>query len=233
LGDEGWFFTGVRLLRILAALLLLTPAAAQAQTLGVQVDLVSDYRFRGYSLSDEAPALQGSVTLESRSGFYGQVWASTIEEYGTGADGEGATVEVDFLVGRAWRVGSYNLDVGLALYTYPGGEDVNYIEFPAAVSRAVGDWTWTVGAAYAPRQDNLGDQDNTYVYGAVGLAPAAWPVALDASLGWEDGAFADHKLDWSVGVSKTFGPLTLGARYVDADDPTVGGAVVGSVGLKF
>jgi uncharacterized protein (TIGR02001 family) len=220
-------------LRILAALLLLAPAAAQAQTLSFQADLVSDYRFRGYSLSDEAPALQVSLTVESLSGFYGQVWASTIDEYGAGADGKGATVELDFTVGRAWQVGGYDLDLGLAAYTYPGGEGVNYLEIPASVSRTAGDWIWTLGAAYAPRQDNLGDQDNAYVYGAVALAPAAWPVALDASLGWEDGAFADRKLDWSVGVSKAFGPITLGARYLDADDPAVDAAVVGSVGLRF
>lgn len=218
----------------LAALILAAAAsgAASAAEVDFEAAAVSDYQFRGYSLTDGQPALQGGVTVES-SGFYGNVWGSTIDEYGSDADGEGATVELDFTVGRAWRIGQYDLDLALAAYTYPGGEGVNYVEIPVSVSRAAGAWTWTLGGAYAPAQENLGDQDNAYVFGAVDFAPEAWPLALDASLGWEDGAFADRKLDWSVGVTRALGPVTLGVRYVDADDPEVNGVLVGSLGVAF
>lgn len=217
----------------LAAVAALTAGAAQAQSVEFQVEVVSDYRFRGYSVSDDGPALQGGATLDVGGGLYADVWASTIEEYGVGADGKGATVELDVTVGRAWSLGAYDLDLALSAYTYPGGQDVNYVEIPVSIARTAGDWTWTLGGAYAPRQDSLGGADNSYVFGAVALAPAKWPIGLDASLGWEDGAFADRKLDWSLGVSRAVGPLTLSVRYVDADDPAAKAAVVGSIGVAF
>ena len=42
--------------------------------------VVSDYRFRGVSLSDRDPAVQGSVDITYR-GFYAGAWASSISRY--------------------------------------------------------------------------------------------------------------------------------------------------------
>ena len=42
--------------------------------------LVSDYRFRGISLSDEDPALQVSLAVDHESGYYGAVWGSTLDD---------------------------------------------------------------------------------------------------------------------------------------------------------
>ncbi|HEX9932066.1 MAG TPA: TorF family putative porin, partial [Allosphingosinicella sp.] len=52
------------------------PAAAEVPvpgtglTLSGEAELMSDYRFRGVSRSDEDPALQAGLTLETASGFY-------------------------------------------------------------------------------------------------------------------------------------------------------------------
>lgn len=222
-------------LALISIAALSVAGAAQAQDLKLSGDLavVSDYRFRGYSLSDEQPAVQGGLTLTGSSGFYAGAWASTIDEYGADAAGKGATVEFDLSLGRAFSLGAYDFDVGLAAYTYPGGQDVNFVEIPVSVARTAGAWTWTLGGAYAPAQANTGDEDNTYVYGSAALAPAAWPVSLDATLGWEDGAFADGKTDWSLGVSKSFGPVSLSARYVGTDAAGVDSTVVASLGVAF
>ena len=40
---------------------------------------VSDYRFRGYSLSGGDPALQGTINLNHSSGFYAGAWASSLD----------------------------------------------------------------------------------------------------------------------------------------------------------
>ena len=53
-----------------------TPAFAQETappppvTVSGSVALVSDYRFRGVSQSDEEAAIQGGITLTHESGFY-------------------------------------------------------------------------------------------------------------------------------------------------------------------
>ena len=220
---------------ILAAACCAVAGAARAEpwTLSGEAAVVTDYRYRGYSLSDEQPALQGGLTLSHENGVYAGVWGSTIDEYGLDEDSDGATVELDFLIGRSFTAAGFDWDVGLAAYTYPGGHDVNYLEIPVSVSRTVADFTGTLGLAYAPEQDGLGGEDNTYVYLGANLAPESWPVALDATFGWEDGAFGDRKLDWSLSVARTFGPATLAVRYVDSDAEDTDAAVVGALSLAF
>jgi uncharacterized protein (TIGR02001 family) len=53
-------------------------AGACAQVSG-SLNLVSDYRYRGVSLSDEKPAAQLSVVYDHASGWYAGVFGSTVE----------------------------------------------------------------------------------------------------------------------------------------------------------
>lgn len=221
----------------LALLLCAGSAAAQAAatapvSLEAEIGVVSDYRFRGYSLSDRDPAIQGGLTAGLAGGVYGSVWTSTIDEVGAGADGKGATVELDYVLGWAGAVGGFDLDLSAQVYTYPGGHDVSYVELPASLSRRFGDWRGTLGVAYAPSQKALGHSDNTY-----GWAGADWerdgaPIALHLTVGYEDGAFAPGgKWDWSAGLTHPVGPVSLGLSYVDSD--RIGGALIGSLTARF
>jgi len=206
--------------------------AAPPLAFEVELGVVSDYRFRGLSLSDEEPALQGGVTATLSNGAYGYAWASTIDEYGPGADGKGATVEVDLVLGWAGSLAGFDVDASAQLYAYPGGSDVNYVEFPVSLSRAVGDWRWSLGAAYAPAQKALGDEDNSYGWAAVAWEGA--PLQVELRAGYEDGAYAPGgKWDWSVGVSRAFGPVTAGVAYVDSDGPASSAGVVASLTARF
>lgn len=198
----------------------------------VEVGVVSDYRFRGLSLSDEGAALQGGVTATLSSGAYGYAWASTIDEYGAGADGKGATVEVDLVLGWAGSLAGFDVDASAQLYTYPGGAEVNYVEFPVSLSRTMGDWRWSLGAAYAPAQNALGDEDNGYGWAAIGWEGA--PLQIELRAGYEDGAYAPGgKWDWSVELSRAFGPVVAGLAYVDSDAPTSSAGIVASMKARF
>lgn len=198
-----------------------------------ELAVVSDYRFRGLSLSDEKPAVQGGVTATLSNGAYGYVWASTIDEYSAGADDKGATVEVDFVLGWAGVVAGLDADISAQAYTYPGASGVNYVEFPITMSRRIGSWGATFGAAYAPSQRALGDEDNAYGWIALSHGEAS-PLQFALHLGYEDGAYAPTgKWDWSVGVSRDFGPLTAGLALVDSDDPGESGGLVASLAAAF
>lgn len=223
---------------VAAPLLGLTTPVAHAQEQGLTVDyeigVVSDYRYRGYSLSDEKAAVQGGVTVSSHSGWYGAVWGSTIAEYGVGADGDGAQAEVDLVAGRSMEAGAYTVDIAVAAYGYPDGDNVSFLEIPVSVSREVGDWIWTAGAAYAPSQTALGDEDNAYLYGAAAWTPAGGVWTFSARVGRESGAFAPGgKWDWQAGAERTFGPISLGAAYVDTDAAGVAGALVATLKAAF
>ena len=204
----------------------ITPAAdAQDAASGITFDasagVVSDYRYRGLSLSDEAPALQIDATLATDSGLYANAFASTIDEYGPGADGDGAQVEIDYALGWAFSVMNFDVDLAVSAYTYPGGVDVDYLTVPVAISRVFESWTLTLGVDYSPSQANLGDTDNTYVWLGADWADDDIGYGLAGWIGYENGAWApDGKTDWSIGGYKTVGQFELGlaAQGVDVED---------------
>ena len=140
---------------------------------------------------------------------YAGVWSSSIEEYGVGSDGDGARAELDFSFGRGFQVHGFDVDMGVAAYTYPDGDDVSYVEFPLSVSRTTGAWTVTGAVAYAPPQTGTGDEADTYVSGAVEYAWPEKPLALTASVGLEEGAWYHSKVDWSAGARFDLGKTTL------------------------
>lgn len=201
---------------VTALLTVLAPAALHAQaaeglSFEHEVGVVSDYRYRGLSLSDEKPALQAGATLNAPGGWYVGTWGSTIEEYGVGADGDGAKVEIDLFAGRAFSLGAYGLDVAVQGYVYSDGSDVNFVELPVSVSRTAGAWTWTLGGAYAPSQGAALGDSNRYVFGRAVWQAADQPWSVTARVGREKGAFApDGKWDWEVGAARQFGPVSVG-----------------------
>lgn len=198
-------------------------SAAQAQeqsegpiTISGEVAVVSDYRFRGVSLSNNDAAVQGGITISTKPGFYVGAWALNIADYG------GAKAEIDLMAGWTGPVGPLTADVNVVGYLYPDGEAVNYYEFAGSLSKEFGPFGTKVGVAYSPKQDNLGGTDNTYVYGEVNYTLdviAKAPITLNARMGYEDGSFTNKK-DYTVGASVEIAPVTLGLSYIAVDgDP--------------
>jgi len=174
------------------------------------VTIASDYRFRGQSLSDGDPALQGELTLSHRSGVYGSVWASTI------AENDGADVETGFAIGLNKQIGSVQLDGSLFYYAYPGAGEANYFEALGRASVPLGKGEWGIGYAFAPGQRGTGGQANHYVNIDVEVPIGEAPITLGASLGLEQGAFGNGKIDWSFGASRQWRPFKVEIRYFDS-----------------
>ncbi|GAB5349203.1 TorF family putative porin [Alteriqipengyuania sp. 357] len=238
-------FSRIAPLALVAATMIASPAWAQEEEADTgplefsgNVTLVSDYRFRGVSFSDEDFAIQGGIDIAHESGFYIGTWASSIEDsalYGHS--------ELDVYGGWSGEVApGISFDAGLLYYIYPNGEDLagdsDYFEPYASVSAALGPVEATVGAAYAWDQDSLGG-DNIYVYGGLGTAIPDTPLSLSAQLGYSEGSLdygSDGYLDWSLGASYSYDILTLGVSYIDTDLPDApgqDGAVVFSIGASF
>jgi len=234
---------------------LIAPAQAQDETdppgaveLSGNVAIVSDYRFRGVSLSGGDPAIQGGIDLAHESGFYVGTWASSIDDGGTDLLGD---VELDVYAGWTGKVSEgLTLDAGLLYYIYPTkdlGADTDYLEPYASLGFTLGPAEATVGAAYAFDQDALGDNDNLYVYTDLGVGIPNTPLSVRAHLGYTDGVFAppllagagdDSGLDWSLGASATvLGGLELGVSYVGVEGPSIDGltddTVVATLGMSF
>lgn len=230
---------------------LSSPALAQddADTDGVtvsaNVSLVTDYRFRGVSLSGGDPAIQGGLDVAHDSGFYAGVWASSI-------DGGPSYGEMEFDIYGGWSgqlSEGVSVDVGLLYYLYPSEElglDTDYWEPYASIGFNLGPAEATVGAAYAWEQDSLGGDDNLYVYTDLSTGLPGTPLTVTGHLGYTDGVLAppllagdtdDSGLDWSIGASYAAGPLEVGISYVGVEGPSIDGftddAIVGTVTASF
>jgi uncharacterized protein (TIGR02001 family) len=198
------------------------------------VAIVSDYRFRGWSLSDDKPALQVEADVSHASGLYAGVFASSIREYGVDADGDGATAEVDLYGGWAFALAGFDFDVGAMAYMYPDASDVNYYVIPVSMTRAFGEVSVTAGYEFTPRQTALGDDDSAYAWIGATWTPEFMPIAVTGAVGREDGAWApDGKTDWTMGATYSLEAVDLGLSYVDSDEAAAGSAVIAEVRSHF
>lgn len=209
------------------------------------VALVTDYRFRGLSLSAGDVAVQGSINVNHSSGLYVGTWASSLEDsavYGS--------AEVDIYAGWTGAIASgLTADVGLLYYVYPNGNvgDANVFEPYASLTTAIGPASAKVGVAYAWKQDSLGGDDNLYLFTDLGVGIPNTPISLSAHAGYTDGALSPKLLTgvstdggWDYSVGATFAAtknLSLGVSYVGVDGASIDSfsndAVVGTLKLSF
>lgn len=121
-----------------AVLVALPGAGLHASPLSGQVTLTNDYVWRGISQSNEDPAVQAGLKLSGDSGFYGSVWASSVEF----APALEASSEFDITAGWAGALGDrIALDVSLVHYAYPGTTvDLDWTEANATLSLDSNYW---------------------------------------------------------------------------------------------
>lgn len=141
-------------LALLVAMLLAGEVRAQ---LSASATAVTDYRFRGISLSDRRLALQGSVAFDHPAGFFAGLFASTVD-FGA----SNARIEAFGQAGYARRVDAdLSWELGAGYYSYYGSggtSDRNYAEGFVGVT-----WrTLNARVSYAPDYFNGGTRA-TYV----------------------------------------------------------------------
>lgn len=200
---------------LLSSGLALASLAAQAQhSFSGTLDVVSDYDFRGVSQTDRGPALQLGGRYDHEIGFYAGIWASNVDF----ADDSGADLEVDLYFGfQADVAEGINLDFGVTRYTYPGtrrGVNFDYNEFIGRITFAE---TFYGEIGYSADVFRSGARGIYYAGGTEWVMPA--DVTLDARLGYYDldRALDDSYLEWSLGATRSFGPVDLSLRYHDTD----------------
>jgi uncharacterized protein (TIGR02001 family) len=221
------------------------PAVAQDETappegvfdISGSASVTSDYMFRGISLSGNDPAVQASLEAQHRSGFYVGVWGSSIAKYA------GTNVETDLYAGWRGEAAGVELDLGAQAYLYPGGKGGNYVELIGSAGKTLGPVQAEAGVAYAPAQNNIGSQDNLYVFGTLSSGIPGTPLTLTLDGGYEDGSLAGpkgRKWDWGVTLDYVRGPFSVSVSYKDSDvarllDPgkLARGRVVGTVTVTF
>ena len=107
---------------------LATTAVAQVS---FNASIVSDYRFRGVSLSQGEPAAQLTASYDHNSGWYAGLFGSNVQ-FDPGSSRE---AQLTGFTGFARRIGSgLSVDAGASFSTFSGGENYNYLELQAGVT---------------------------------------------------------------------------------------------------
>lgn len=177
--------------------------------------VTSDYVFRGISQTDRDPALQGGFDYAfGDSGFYVGTWGSNVDFQ----DRDGPDVEVDFYGG--WNHDfndDWNGDISLVRYTYYGARDVyGDIDYNEVIGKLAWKEMLTFTVGYANDYSNL-DFSSFYTN-----LSGSWDLGNGFSFGAGFGHtdFSDDNgsyNDWTIGISKTFGPVECSLDYFDTD----------------
>lgn len=212
------------------------------------IGVLSDYRFRGVSRSDEDPAVQAGLNLAHDSGFYAGARATSLKGVDSFRRRDPAfrdlgDAQIDLYAGYGAQLGGgFELDGGVMYYLFADGDGAtDYVEPYASLSWLIGPVYATAGAKYAPAQDAIGDEDMLYLFGKVDVTVPFRPWTFSGTIGHQDwGDFGEY-WTWSLGVEHhlRIGELPgayVGLSYVDTDLPDVAGqdaGIVASLRLDF
>ncbi len=207
-----------RIKRTLALVGLLGVAGAAQAQFSSTVTAVSDYDFRGISLSARDPALQASLDYAfGETGFSVGAWASNID-YGDDFDG---TLELDLYAGYEASINDdLSWNAGLVWYTYPGSDNTAtkskisaYPELSAGIDwKGLGLKQW-YAIDYGGSNDDALYTEANYSF----ALPQNFSLTLHAGYSWGD-AFEDIEyLDYGVTVGVDVGHFSLALKLTGTD----------------
>jgi uncharacterized protein (TIGR02001 family) len=189
--------------------------AAAEGTVSANVALTSDYVFRGISLSDNGPAIQGGFDYESEL-FYAGVWSSSVVE----------GMELDLYAGFTPSTGPIDWDLGLIGYFYPGADDdgaeFDYYELLVGASADLTE-QFTFGGALYFSPENFGDTGEALYLEINGAYAVSDAFAINAAYGNQNieepagpGTEDDYNT-WNIGATWALHGFELDFRYHDTD----------------
>lgn len=204
----------------LMGLLASPPAGADGidgDDFSVYAGLVSDYVFRGYSQSDENPALQLGVDFEHESGLFAGIWASSVEFPSRGSFDDPRDVEVDVYAGYGVELGrDWALSGSVVRYEYPGADavvDWDYTELVLALHHGAAALTVNYS------DSSLGSRRKRLAYELTGSWSLPLQLELATGLGFYDldGPFLKDYVYWHAQLARPLRRLTFTLGYFDTD----------------
>ncbi len=207
-----------------------TTMAHYADGVGVSanVNLTSNYVWRGLTLTDDSPAVQGGMDLDYK-GLYAGVWASNLLLEGTNA-----SLETDVYAGYEGSIDNFSYDIGYIQYiifnesTGGFGEIYGEVGYDFKVLSIAYEYMFEVKTHDFEQGDNMLFSTNI---------PMGKAFSLDASYGMYENT-NDY---YYVGVNAAWGKFDWIAAYTGALDPSYGhddnldedGHFVVTVGTSF
>jgi uncharacterized protein (TIGR02001 family) len=193
-------------------------AGAAHAEITANIALTTDYVFRGLSLSDSDPAIQGGFDWTSEF-LYAGVWASNVP----------GGMEMDLYAGLTPTTGPVEWNIGAIGYFYPGADDdaaeFDFVELVLAASTSLTEQiSLGAGVYFAP--ENWGDTGEATYYEINGAYQPMDALSFTAGYGNQtiedpDGPFGaageDDYNTWNIGGTYALHGFSLDLRYHDTD----------------
>lgn len=197
------------------------PTAPATADLSGAVTLASEYIYRGQAVSDHDPAVSIGIDYEHESGFFGGIWASSIDlanRFGS------RDTELDYYLGYRFEPASpVAVSVSAVRYTYPGQQGAfDYAHVEGILSATFYD-RYSVEFAYT--DDLYGMGRPARHWGIRGDWPAASYWIVSGGLGLADltAINTDRYTYWDLGLSTRWSSITLDVRW--HDNEPIGGVL--------
>lgn len=184
-----------------------------AHSTSASVALGTDYVWRGYSQTDENPAISGSFDYAHAGGFYAGTWASNVDF------GDDTSAEIDIYAGFGGETaGGLGYDIGVLRYIYPG-EDYDWNEVYASVSYSF----FSVGIAHS---SDVYDSDESGTYYSASFDYDFDGISLSAGVGYYDydsdvldsrDELDDSVVDYRIGISTEAAGFGFDLTYYDTN----------------
>ena len=191
--------------------------AVEEHQFSANVAMTTDYVWRGFSQTDNHPAIQAGFDYAHSSGFYLGTWASNVEsDPGASYNYDGASTEVDIYAGWGGEFKGVSVDVGALHYEYPGTDTKNNNTNEYHLGLGYDFGIASVGATANYSDDYFG-ADETY-YWDFGVEVPVSMVTLAAHYGitdYDDDNKGDDYADWRIGASIEFKGFGFDLAYTD------------------
>lgn len=225
-----------------------TAAAESPHSVSANVALATDYVFRGFSQTNEDPAIQGGFDYGHASGFYAGVWASNVKFNENAAlppaqAVDEANIEVDLYAGYVHEFAQgVSAEVGGIYYAYPGatsGLDYDFVEVVAGVSKSFEDVALSPSVGlkgyYSP--EFFGKTGKSWYWNGAVDVSLPYEIGGVVTLGYSDIQDGARYWDWKVGVSRAvYGPVAVDLAYYGTDvngDPLADDRIVLGISASF
>ena len=193
-------------------------AVANELTFSGEAGLVSNYVWRGWSQSNEDPAVQAGAELGFGNFAIG-LWGSSVDFQ----DGDEATAEVDIYGSYTFDLTeSFAVDVGGIYYWYPGADsdlDYDFYEGNVGATYAFSNGA-EVGGRFSYSPEFFGDTGSAYHYEANGSIPVWKGLYVDANVGYSDlneSEGLEDYFNYGIGVGYAFKNADVRVGYSDTD----------------
>jgi uncharacterized protein (TIGR02001 family) len=186
----------------------------------VNAAITSDYMFRGFSQTDNDPAISAGADV-SYGILYAGFWASNVDE-SISPD----NFEIDYYAGIKPVLGPATFDFGILYYTYPGLEDgpgeAEVVELKAGVSGDILPNLSGGAVVYWSPEAQFDNGEYGVYEGTLSYALPKFMVfdpSLSGTVGYVDNVDFDDSdyTYWNAGITFGYDKFAFDFRYWDTD----------------